>query len=188
MTKNEIDLSEIKSISKNWKAPEELADASTPRQTYYSKNYYLAMLAFSFLLLVTVILSATQLMNGHNPHDATPLIISPFYIILIMFFAIILPARKQKKILETGLPLAAVVTKSYFGRGVYHINYYFHDFNGSPNSGKSTIDRSIKIKPGVVVTILYLEKYPKKTIAYPPPLVRLEIKRETKIKWMKNGP
>ena len=96
------------------------------------------------------------------------------------FFAIVIPAllfqpMRQRRLLQTGRPVAAMVARVAPVKGGKAVTYQFVDATGGITTGVSSVLASVAVAPGDAVTALHDAARPKQSTLYPPQLVKLAI-------------
>ena len=106
-----------------------------------------------------------------NPAWVLYFMVLPITGIVIIFPFVIL---RQKRLLESGQPTGAIVTRSAPVKGGRGISYQFLDFANNTVTGNVTMRPGDAPAVGKTVTVLYDPSRPKRNAIYPPQFVRLK--------------
>ncbi len=99
----------------------------------------------------------------------------PFGVFALVIVLLPLPVLMQKKLLQSGSPAGAIVTRVTTVKNGKNVQYQFLDAGGNQVNGNAMVPASQTPEPGQAITVIYNPDNPKRNTIYPPQMVRLDV-------------
>lgn len=103
------------------------------------------------------------------------LVLFPAVIFVVVIVLLPLPILTQRKLLQSGNPTGAIVTRVVPVKNGQSVRYQFLDMAGNEVAGSSMAAKAGAPEPGQAVTVLYDPDRPRRNTLYPPQMVRLDL-------------
>lgn len=103
------------------------------------------------------------------------LVLLPAVIFVVVIVLLPLPVLTQRRLLQSGNPAGAIVTRVVPVKNGQNVRYQFLDMAGNEVAGSAMASSAGAPELGQAVTVLYDPDRPRRNTLYPPQMVRLDL-------------